>query len=477
MTQTLYLRDGTGFPCGPGTRRNLEFAKGSSGTSTGLLTELTWNYQFSEEQLFESDNWTCFFNFSLTGSTGSPTVRVVVEVYDSSCALTQTIFDDSRVVVSSSQNFGNVEVNEFVVRKNDYLVLRIQETGTSGDRHANIRYNGTFTTEDSRIDFPDSSPHQTGLTAHVIEAFPYCDEDNLPELHSLHTFDGNSLYFNRNSNVRFRVFGNYGAPATDWITQRGYRQHGVTEVDYFLGPRVVSVDLYRDPAHNRQAYWDARLALIDFLRPNRGGPMTFTVQHPNGNTYSLTVRADPGLVFPPEENADWNILERLDFMAFDPLWFGALKSIEGTAAGANADELVFPITFPIWFGGDSTDSLGTGAIDYNGTWETFPTLVLTGPYDSAIIENGYTGAIIELVSGIFSGQTRTITLTPGQQDIVDVGGVSHFNELSADSDLVNFKILPDPLSAVIGQFIQVTYEGSTSQSGFEVQYREKFIGI
>src|ERR1051326_9595965 len=103
------------------------------------------------------------------------------------------------------------------------------------------------------------------------------DTNQLGDVVSISTFDGNTLYL-VNPDVRLLAYGNLGAPSTQFITRRGYLQDGSTEVAYTLSPRSISVELWHSPACDRQTYWTYRSELHDYLRPNRNGPLTFTLQ-------------------------------------------------------------------------------------------------------------------------------------------------------------------------------------------------------
>jgi hypothetical protein len=256
------------------------------------------------------------------------------------------------------------------------------------------------------------------------------------------THDGNTLVLIRDD-VKLLAYGNFGAPNTQFITRRGYLQDGETEVAYTLQSRAISVELWHSPACSRQDYWDVRKELHDFLRPNRGGPLTFTLQTPNGNQRSIIVRADPGLTFPSQNNNNnWNVQESLDFHAFDPLFFDSAQVVTSLTSTTQL-QLVFPITFPITFG-TSDVFLTTGVITYSGTWKSYPIITITGPYTRANIQHVGLGINIALSVAIVAGESRIIDLTPGAQSITDGNGVNKFSDLGAGSDLVDFALLPDP---------------------------------
>lgn len=297
------------------------------------------------------------------------------------------------------------------------------------------------------------------------------------DTHKLTTFDGQELIFPF-PEIKLLAYGNYGAPPTQFITRRGYKQHGSTEVDFLLDSRSIDLTLWHSPACNRQQYWDTRLALHEILRPNRGGPMTLTLIQPNGEQRALIVRADPGLTFPPDTDNNWGIDDTIGMIAFDPVWFDPdTTDTSYDMQDATNTDLVFPITFPIVFGLSGV-IFTTGVISYPGTWETYPIFTLTGPYLSVTIENLTTGIVISLVVAITEDDTRIIDLTPGAQRVVDGNGQTRYNELGTDSNLIDFSIQPAPLVPNGQQTIRVTmFGGSITLSSAHISYYNRYFAI
>lgn len=298
----------------------------------------------------------------------------------------------------------------------------------------------------------------------------------LGDVIKLTTFDGNTVYFN-DGVLTLMDYGQWGAPPTEFITRRGYKQNGVTEVDYTLNVRDIPLEIHKAAACSRQAYWDRRSELLNFMRPNRNGPMTLTIRTPDGSERSIIVRANPGFTFPPvqQQNNNFDIRESIELLAFNPLWFDdAATDLVMTAA--TQVQLVFPITFPISFG-TSDEQFTSGTITYSGTWVEYPIITLTGPYNSATITNQATGVSIFMSVPIILGETRIIDLTPGQQSIVDGSGNNKFSDLGPGSNLVNFNLRPDPEVSGGQQEITVTMPGGTSDSGASLSYRNRYFGI
>lgn len=299
--------------------------------------------------------------------------------------------------------------------------------------------------------------------------------EQLGDVKSIRTFDGEELVFT--GDVLLLAYGNLGAPPTNFITRKGYKQNGVTEVDYLLEPRTISIQLYQQGTEDRQVYWDRRKELHDFLRPNRGGPLQFIIRTPNGTEYAIIVRADPGLTFPSKSNDNsWIIDDPLDFIAFDPIFFNETE-VDLEFQITVQDQLIFPITFPISFG-TSDLFFSSGDIVYAGTWKTYPTITLIGPYTRAVISNVTTGVSILMSIPILQGETRIINLTPGAQSITDGNGNNKFSELGAGSNLIDFVLQPDPI--VPGGVQELTIQlvdGVNGISGASLTYFERFFAL
>lgn len=300
--------------------------------------------------------------------------------------------------------------------------------------------------------------------------------EQLGDVIHIETFDGQELFFT-GTDVKLLAYGNFGAPPTNYITRKGYKQNGVTEIDYLLQPRNITVDLWHSATADRQEYWDNRKALHDFLRPNRNGPITFTLRTPNGDLRSIIVRADPGMIFPPQpSNNDWALQESFDFVAFDPTFFNSAQA-DLILSAATQLQLVFPITFPISFG-TSSELLTTGVINYDGTWKSYPIITLDGPYSRAVITNETTGISIFMSVAIVTGEQRIINLTPGEQSITDASGNNKFSDLGVGSNLIDFALFPDPEVPNGQQIITIQLvDGVAGVSGATLVYFERYFAL
>lgn len=291
---------------------------------------------------------------------------------------------------------------------------------------------------------------------------------------SFETADGLSLILSNQVFVYETFPGNFGAPPTNFITRSGYKQDGSTEISFTLQPRDFDIDFWRAPACSRDEYWSNRAALLEIFRPNRNGQLTFSVNRQDGTQRSLKVRATPGPSFQSQRTNDFNVRETLSFIAFDPVWYDPSDNISTLAPSVSSD-LVFPITFPIVFGPSGV--LFTTSITYTGTWKSYPTLTLTGPYTSATISNVTTGVSIFLTVPILAGESRVLDLTPGSQSLVDGNGDDAFGDLGPTSNLVDFNLRPDPEVSGGIQTVEAVFYGGSGASVFSINYHNRYIGI
>lgn len=277
----------------------------------------------------------------------------------------------------------------------------------------------------------------------------------MSDLFSLVTADGNGIYFPDEARAILAHAG-FGAPPTQFIRRTTRDLVGSIEVDYVLSPRLLTLHLWAKPEADRQDWWDQRLALHEFLRPNRGGPITLTLIQPDGTKRSIVVRASPGLVFPaPSPDGDiWRIEENLEFVALDPIWYDPDETVYSAVATTTTWSKVFNVANV-------------------GTWQVFPALTITGPFTQFVFTNGATGAVITLAAAVTSVQSRTITLTPGALTVVDQDGVDRFSEIDPPSDFVQFFLAPDAVAAITADISGA----SAGQTSVSVAFNARYFGI
>ena len=102
---------------------------------------------------------------------------------------------------------------------------------------------------------------------------------HLGDIHVIRTFDNEEIVF-PDDDFYLIAYGGYGAAPQDFITRRGYKQDGESEIDILLNRRNISLQIFQSKACDRATYWSNRAKLQDLFRPNRGGPLTIILETP-----------------------------------------------------------------------------------------------------------------------------------------------------------------------------------------------------
>lgn len=301
-----------------------------------------------------------------------------------------------------------------------------------------------------------------------------------------HSFRLNEqLQYIRPDGVKFRLHSppakavlsseGLGMPPLDYVTDRAPFQHGDTVRAYTLGPRPVQLVVLQNFC-SRSEYWAGRAGLLNAIRPNRvtdfANPGKLLYLIPGGIKRQLDVMVDEGPGFQADQGGwrSWSFTEVLRFTAHDPAWYD--PTLYTTSVVQSTGELVFPITFPIVFGGLGT----TVPVTYAGTWLEYPTIVVTGPVTGPSIENTTTGKLLALATTIPAGMTATFVLR-NQKTITRSDGLNLLPFLTSDSDLTEFALQPDPVASGGVNTLQISGSDSTAATSIQVRYYHRYIGI
>ena len=268
----------------------------------------------------------------------------------------------------------------------------------------------------------------------------------------------------------------FGMPSIDYITQRGPFQHGVSLIDHFLQPRIVQY-VIRNNFTSRSNYWNGRTTLLNILRPGRTGlPAVGYLQRrlTNGDSRRLDVLIQQGPKFEPRAPNrwdEWSFTETLRFVALNPILYHPTQ--QSLAFAPAVVQLIFPVTFPITFGG----FVGTIVVSYDGTWIEYPTIEITGPLTDVVIQNVSTNENITLNTMIPAGYTVTFNLLYGQKTVTRNDGVNMIGYVSDDSDLFSFHLAPDP--EVVGGLNNIFIFGSDASvaSAVVIRWYRRYIGL
>jgi len=278
------------------------------------------------------------------------------------------------------------------------------------------------------------------------------------------------------------TFSGYGLSPLEYRTQKVPYMDGDTVLGYNLTPRVIQLNIRRQ-AKCRQKYWDMRNELLNLIRPGRGiyGRSTVTPGRlrkiqPDGSKRDLYVFVDDSLTM-SEESKEWDqwaVDDVLRLVAHDPVFFDPdAESV--TFATVAAQQLVFPITFPIVF--DATGINSSINVTYTGTYHAYPVFTITGPLNYPRFQNLSTDAEIRVMLAIVAGQTLTVDLRPATRSVVDNAGTNYIGTITGDSDFADFYLTPAPEVAGGVNEIHVYGSDATGATSVVMGYNTRYIGI
>lgn len=297
------------------------------------------------------------------------------------------------------------------------------------------------------------------------------------EVYKIEADDG-LIYELHDGETRFVVntIDSAGLPPVEYLTRRPYRADRLIETGYRLNPRNFAISYQFINDCSREVYWEARAALLNVVRPNRGEALTVTLIRDDGVKRAIKARALTPVYPSVDVNSvdEWSFAEILQFDAFDPTFFDPSVQSE-SVVNDPAEELAFPVAFDdenIYFGAGG--SFGTLEVNYLGTWYSYPIFTIAPPFNSIRINHTELGVNLQLLYG---SSTRTVTIDLNTPEITDDLGNSLFNYLSPDSDLQGFRLEPDPIVFDGINTLFFTIPGATGLTAVTVDYLTRYIGI
>lgn len=280
----------------------------------------------------------------------------------------------------------------------------------------------------------------------------------------------------------------WGIPEANISATQGPFQHGLTPLSIRLPHREITMTIRRNGC-SRNDYWAIRRDLNNHLRLSRTNLNLPVPSHlrrylSDGRIRQLDVMiaSGPGYSEGGDTWDGFSFMEELTFIAHNPIIYYPVQRTASTSSLACTPTA--QLQFPFAFGGSlltfgtnicvGTDSL---YVNYEGDWEEFPTITVTGPGDDFMIEHAQTGMKIMLDYSIAAGETITFDLTYNKKTIINNFGVSLLGYLTEDSNLGAFSLQPDPIASNGLNTLDISIFNATTDTNVQVAYYDRYQGI
>lgn len=253
----------------------------------------------------------------------------------------------------------------------------------------------------------------------------------------------------------------FGLAPLHRITTRGPLQHGDSDIDYRLDPRIIQIPLVAKNASSdgpMATHYAIRNALLQIFNPLYTGVLrvrigTIDASVATMQEYFINVRVLGGLTFDVDP-VDYHVRTVVQLRADDPTWY------EGSPLGG---PLVLTY-FDANIGASQVLTIG-------GNWPAFPIIRVNGPITNPSITNSTTGQVIAITATIGAGAYFDIDLSYGKKTVYDNLGVNRIATVSATSDLATWALNPG------ANTISVTGTGTTAASDLTFTFYNRYTGI
>lgn len=268
------------------------------------------------------------------------------------------------------------------------------------------------------------------------------------------------------------------APLTR-LSEHGPLQHGETDLDYRLRPRIAHLKLLIEAGPTptgELTHWQKRARLLALLRPTRQ-PLALRWTWPDGTQRQIDVHVADDLSFASQDRLGFNQSAVVTFRAPDPTFYDPqLQTFVYEIGGSDGGAWTISWAVPWGIGAATIDQ--SRALAYPGTWRSYPTITIVGPIASPTITNLTTGDSLSFPGiTIPAGSTYTLDLRYGAKTVVDAGGTNHLSELSTTSDLATFAIEADPDAPGGVNTLRVTGSTATSATEIYIAWYVRYLGI
>lgn len=257
------------------------------------------------------------------------------------------------------------------------------------------------------------------------------------------------------------------------LSQRGPMQHGESDRGYRLDPRYGSLILQLEST-DLGAMYDLRESLLALFKPGNSPKLKWTLPNGKVRQFDCHYYDDMGLDWEPGLWAAQRLAVTLkcpDPTCYDPVLASVPFGISGGGSG-----WVIPWAIP-WSIGQSTIDQTT-AINYAGSFLSYPVIKIVGPITNPVITNTTTGEKLDFTgASIADGSYYLIDCRYEAKSVVDNTGTNRADKLTTDSHLTTFHLATDPDAPGGINSIRVAGSGVNANTQVYLQYYDRFVGL
>ena len=156
----------------------------------------------------------------------------------------------------------------------------------------------------------------------------------------------------------------FGTPPLEYVVDRAPFQHGDTVRTFTAGPRPIQLVIIHNFC-SRADYWTGREEFLNAVKPQVGaappmpGKLLYYLSGRKKRQIDVLLESGPGFVQPEGGWREWSFTEAIRFVAHDPAWYDPTVNLTTFVFPTSQQQLVFPITFPIFSSSNRSDSRGS----------------------------------------------------------------------------------------------------------------------
>ena len=265
----------------------------------------------------------------------------------------------------------------------------------------------------------------------------------------------------------------FGLPPIRRLEESGPNQHGVTDRGFRYDAKVIVLTL-GVAGNTLEEFYQKRNQLANIFKArNTPGRLRFQTGSVVRDIYCNAI--GDSLSFSGGRSHTYQTVA-VALRCPDPTWYDPTSVALSFLISIGENLGVIPMLVPMQVGKGTLDA--TRIINYAGTAETFPRIRITGPVDDAVITHQQTGLKLDFDGVTISAGTWVeIDTRYGVKTVIDSTGANRIADLTSDSDLALFSILPSPEVSGGVNTLRVTGDNVSGATGALVTFSTRFIGV